>query len=147
MTVWGCCRHALEKGCLTSSEGGPTADRRQADERVVVALVEGETVSYRVVQLDLTTDIEVFYMLFDRSLSIFSTTSLQQHIEYFNLCCKIHLYLPLQWIMDIGMFILIPVNIMYKYLSDLPKWMIVKTVLLVSLLWKGVVYYSTVEPG
>ena len=35
-----------------------------------------------VVQLNFIKDIEVFYMLFDRSLSIFSMTSLKQHIEW-----------------------------------------------------------------
>ena len=41
----------------------------------------------RVVELNFTPEIEVFYMLFDRSLSIFSMTSLKQHIEYFNFRC------------------------------------------------------------
>ena len=35
---------------------------------------------YRVVQLSLTAEIEVFYMLFERPLSIFYMTSLKQHI-------------------------------------------------------------------
>ena len=39
---------------------------------------------YRVVQLDFTLEIEVFYLLLDRSLSIFSMKSLQQHIQYFS---------------------------------------------------------------
>ena len=34
---------------------------------------------YRVVQLNLTPEIEVFFMQFDRCLSIFSATSLKQH--------------------------------------------------------------------
>ena len=34
---------------------------------------------YRVVQLNFTPEIEVFYMLFERSLSIFNMTSLKQH--------------------------------------------------------------------
>ena len=49
---------------------------------------------YRVSQLNLTTEIEVFCMLFDRSLSIFSMTSLIQHIEYSHFLCKIQLDLP-----------------------------------------------------
>ena len=36
------------------------------------------------VKLNLTPEIEVFYMLSQRSLSIFSMTSVKQHIEYFN---------------------------------------------------------------
>ena len=46
---------------------------------------------YRVVQPNLIPEIEVFYMLFDRSLSILSMTSHKQHIEYFNFRCKIQL--------------------------------------------------------
>ena len=42
---------------------------------------------YRVVQLNFTPETEVPYMLFDRSLSIFSMTSLKQHSEYFNFRC------------------------------------------------------------
>ena len=53
-------------------------------------------VSYKVVQLNLTPEIEVFYMLFDRSLSIFSITSLKHHMEYFNFQCKIQLRLAVQ---------------------------------------------------
>ena len=39
-------------------------------------------IMYRVVQLNLTPEIKVSYMLFDRSLSIFTVTSLKQDIEY-----------------------------------------------------------------
>ena len=49
-----------------------------------------------VVQLNLTPEIEVFYILFDRSLSIFSMTFLRQHLEYFNFRCKIQLDLPVE---------------------------------------------------
>ena len=35
---------------------------------------------YRVVQLNFSPEIEVFYMLFERSLSLFSMTPLKQHI-------------------------------------------------------------------
>ena len=49
---------------------------------------------YRVVQLNFTPEIEVFYMPFGRSLSIFSMTSVKQHIECFNFRCKIQLDLP-----------------------------------------------------
>ena len=35
----------------------------------------------KVVQLNFTQDIEVFYMQFERYLSIFSMTSLEQHIH------------------------------------------------------------------
>ena len=37
-------------------------------------------IMYRVVQLDLTPEIEVFCIVFDRSLSIYIIASLQQHI-------------------------------------------------------------------
>ena len=50
----------------------------------------------RVVQLNLTPEMEVFYMLFERCLSIFSMASLKQHIEYFHSRCKIQLDLPVQ---------------------------------------------------
>merc|ERR1712037_472201 len=46
---------------------------------------------YRMVQQNFTPEIEVFYMLFDRSLSIFSMTSLKQHMEYFNCRYQIQL--------------------------------------------------------
>ena len=49
---------------------------------------------YVVVQLKFTAEIEVFYMLFDRSLSIFNMTSLKEHMEYLNFRCKIQLDLP-----------------------------------------------------
>ena len=51
-------------------------------------------IKYKVVQLNFTPEIEVFYMLFERDLSIFSMTSLEQHIKYFNSLCKIQLDPP-----------------------------------------------------
>ena len=42
---------------------------------------------YREVQLNLTPEIEVFYMMFGRYPSIFSMKSLKQHMEYFNFLC------------------------------------------------------------
>ena len=44
---------------------------------------------YRLVQLNLTPEIQVFHMLFDRSLTPFSMSSLKQHMEYmyFNFRC------------------------------------------------------------
>ena len=42
---------------------------------------------YRVVQLDSTPEIEVFNMLFQSYLSIFTITPLKQHIKYFNFRC------------------------------------------------------------
>ena len=39
------------------------------------------------VQLVITPDIEVFYMLFERYHSIFSMTSVRQHMEHFNFRC------------------------------------------------------------
>ena len=53
---------------------------------------------YRVVQLNFTTEVKVIYMLFNRSLSIFSMTSLNLHIEYFNFRCKIQL------VLSVGLF-------------------------------------------
>ena len=43
---------------------------------------------YRVVEINITPEIEVFHMLFYRSLSIFSMTSLKQYTEYFYFRCK-----------------------------------------------------------
>ena len=37
--------------------------------------------------MDLTPEIEVFYILFDSTLSIFSMAALKQHMEYFNFRC------------------------------------------------------------
>ena len=50
----------------------------------------------RVVQRNFTPEIEVFYMLFDTSLSIFTLASLKQHMTYFNFRCWIQLDLPVQ---------------------------------------------------
>ena len=46
-------------------------------------------IKYRVVQLNFTPKVEVLCMLFVRSLSIFSITSVKLLIEYFNFRCKI----------------------------------------------------------
>ena len=51
---------------------------------------------FRVVQPNFTPEIEVFYMLFERYLSIFSMTSLKQHVGYFHFRYKIQLDLPVQ---------------------------------------------------
>ena len=51
---------------------------------------------YRVVQLNFTQEIEVFYVLFNRSLPIFNTTYLKQQMEYFNFRWYIQLDLPVQ---------------------------------------------------
>ena len=51
---------------------------------------------YRVVQLNLTPEIKICYIMFERSLPIFSTTSLKHHIEYFHFRCKIQLDLPVE---------------------------------------------------
>ena len=50
---------------------------------------------YRVVYLNFTPEIEVFHMLFERYLTIFSTTSLKQHTEYLQFHCKFQLDLPI----------------------------------------------------
>ena len=47
-------------------------------------------------QLNFTPEIEVFHMLFDRSLSISSMTSPKHRMEYFNFRCKIQLDLPVR---------------------------------------------------
>ena len=39
--------------------------------------------NYRVVQLNFTPEIEVFYVLLHRSLPIYDTTSLKKNMEYF----------------------------------------------------------------
>ena len=46
---------------------------------------------YRVAQLNFTPEIEVFYILFERSLSIFKETTVKLLIEYFNFRCTIQL--------------------------------------------------------
>ena len=53
------------------------------------------------VQLNFTPEMEVFYMLFERCLSIFSMASLKQHIEYLHIRCKIQLDLPVQSIANV----------------------------------------------
>ena len=54
--------------------------------------------SYRVVQHNFTLEIVfVFHMLFSRSLSNFSMTSLRQHVAYFNFRSSIQLDHPVQW--------------------------------------------------
>ena len=51
---------------------------------------------YRLVQLSFTPEIEVIYMVLEISLSIFSMTSLKQHMKYFDFRCKIQLDLPVR---------------------------------------------------
>ena len=51
---------------------------------IVIGAIHHEECVYRVVQLDLTSEIEVFHKLFDRFHSPFSMTSLKQHMECFN---------------------------------------------------------------
>ena len=58
-------------------------------------------VMYRVVQLNFTPGIELFYMLFDISLSIFCVASLKQHVEYFHFRCKIQLDFPVTNVLSI----------------------------------------------
>ena len=67
-------------------------------------------IRYRVVQLNFTPEIEVFYMMFERPLSIFSMTSLKQHIEYSHFRCKILFDLPVQGL-RCGKIFLLPVFI------------------------------------
>ena len=54
---------------------------------------DSSDLTYREVQIDFTPEIEVLYMLFERSLSIF-TTSLKQHLKYVHFQCKIQLNNP-----------------------------------------------------
>ena len=49
---------------------------------------------HRLVQLKLTPEIIVVYMMFDRSLSVFSMTSLKHLMELFNIRCYVQLDLP-----------------------------------------------------
>ena len=49
---------------------------------------------YRVVQLNFTPGMEVFYVRFDRSLSFLSMKSLKQQMDYFNFRCYIQLDIP-----------------------------------------------------
>ena len=44
--------------------------------------------------MNFTQEMEVFYMLFERSLSISSRTSVKQYTEYFHIGCKIKKDLP-----------------------------------------------------
>ena len=60
-------------------------------------LTRNAEMQYRVVQLNFSPEIEVFYMLLERSLSIFSMTSLKQNIEYFSFRCEIQLDLPVHY--------------------------------------------------
>ena len=63
-------------------------------------VVDVETIMahiYRVVQRNFNPEIESFYMLFERSLSNFSLSSLKQHIEYFNFRSEIQLEHPVIW--------------------------------------------------
>ena len=46
------------------------------------------------VQLNFTQEIEVFYMLFNRSLSIFIISYLKHHIEYMNFRCVLRELAP-----------------------------------------------------
>ena len=54
---------------------------------------------YKVAQMNFTPEVQVFYMLIERPLSIFSMTSLKNHIEYFHFRCKILLDLNLPVLM------------------------------------------------
>ena len=59
---------------------------------------------FRVVQLNFSPEIQVFYMRFERALSIFSIASLKQHIYYFNFWCKIQLDLPVYTVYIYGLY-------------------------------------------
>ena len=54
-----------------------------------------------VVQLNFTPEIEIFYMLFERYISIFSMASLKQHKKYFHFLCKMQLDLPVKLLQPI----------------------------------------------
>ena len=61
-------------------------------------------------QLNFTPEIEVFYMLFERTPSILSMTSLKQHMEYFNFRCKIQLDHPVKLICNLQLDIRFPLQ-------------------------------------
>ena len=52
--------------------------------------------------MDFTPEINVFFVLFNRCLPIFSTTSPKQHRKYFNIQCKIQLDLPVLDVLLLG---------------------------------------------
>ena len=54
------------------------------------------------VQVNFALEIEVFYVLFESDLFIFSSTSLKQHKEYFHFMCKIQLDLPVEDTIGMG---------------------------------------------
>ena len=57
-------------------------DWKRREERVWYSLLHRNKELYRVVQLNLTPEIEVFYMVLTKSFSIFSMTSLKRHTVY-----------------------------------------------------------------
>ena len=70
--------------CKKSCKNAFAVLRQRLYKRGLVNLMCTLRRAYRVVQLNFTPEIEVVFMLFDRSLPIFSMTSLNQHMEYFN---------------------------------------------------------------
>ena len=61
------------------------------------------------VKLDLTQEFEVFFMMFDRSLPIFTMISIKHHKEYFNFWCKIQLDHPVLRLVEPASGVLEPV--------------------------------------
>ena len=54
---------------------------------IVIGAIHHEECVYRVVQLDLTSEIEVFHKLFDRCHTKIRKRSIKKHIKYFNFRC------------------------------------------------------------
>ena len=86
----------IEKLCMIVDRFECDARRISRGSMLLPGEEEEVPASYRVVQLNFTPETEVFYMLFDRFLTISSMTSLKQHIEYFHFRCTIQFDLPVQ---------------------------------------------------
>ena len=80
--------------CLVSHLGCPIYTNTKSPAIVTFTCHDNREGLYRVVQLNLTPEIEVFHVLFDRSRPIFRMTSLKQHMSYFNFRCSIQLDRP-----------------------------------------------------
>ena len=66
------------------------------------ARAELHSTHYRLVQLDLTWDIEVFYMLFERCHTKNRKRSIKQHIKYFSFRSCVQLDHPIGFLRSFG---------------------------------------------
>ena len=82
---------ALSEITLAHGGRGPQRKRETSKDEKKFCPLE-----YREVQLDLTPEIELFHVLFERSLSISSVTSPKQHFEYVHFRCQIKFDLLVQ---------------------------------------------------